>query len=181
MSSKTYDNNVMGTTRSYEEKIQNGRNFVAEYDHLSQKWQLIELVKGATNAEEGYTTVDFASILLPAEVDENGFPTKDAKRKVQGLIAAARPEINGTMILYALPYRAPPNGHLEHRYFNFVEKEDVEQKDKDFERRIASLENSRKVMWATYTKGLEMRNKEFSAVENRIMQRYKKASTTGTA
>ena len=167
--------------KSYEEKIQNGRNFVAEYGHLSRKWQLIELLKQATNIEDGYTSAELASILFPEEVDENGYPTKDAKRKALARIAAARPEINGTMILYSLPYRAPPNGHLEHRYFNFVEREDVEQKDKDFARRIASLENSRKVIWATYNKGLEIRNQEFSAVESRVMQRYRKATPAGTA
>ena len=143
MSNTTSSNNVMGTTRSYEEKIQNGRNFVAEYGHLSQKWQLIELLKQATNIEDGYTSTEMASILFPGEVDEKGYPTKDAKRKVLAQIAAARPEINGTMILYSLQYRAPPNGHLEYRYFNFVEREDIELKDKDFASRIASLENSR--------------------------------------
>ena len=67
---------------SYEEKIQNGRNFVAEYDHLSRKWQLIELLKQATNIEDGYTSAELASILFPSEVDENGYATKDAKRSI---------------------------------------------------------------------------------------------------
>src|SRR2546427_4302187 len=122
--SSTKTSNGVRATNSYEEKIQNGRNFVAEYGHLSQKWQLIELLKQATNIEDGYTSAELASILFPSEVDENGYPSKDAKRKALAQIAAARPEINGTMILYSLAYRAPPNGHLEYRYFNFVERED---------------------------------------------------------
>ncbi|MGI0014409.1 MAG: hypothetical protein ACREBU_13345 [Nitrososphaera sp.] len=179
MSNTTYGNKAMGTTSSYEEKIQNGRIFVANYGHLSPKWQLIELLKQATSIEDGYTSADLASILFPDEVDENGYPTKDAKRKVLAQIAAARPEINGTMILYSLPYRAPPNGHLEHRHFNFVNKDDVEEKDKDLTRRVDALEKSRKVMWATFNKGLEIRNKEFSEVEKRVVQKYRKANAGG--
>ena len=163
---------------SYEEKIQDGRLIVDNYDHLSTKWQLIELLKKVTNIEDGYTSAGLASIFFPMEVDDKGYPTKDAKRKVLGQIAAARPEINGTMILYALPYKAPPNGHIEYRYFNFVNKDDVDQKDRDLTRRIESLERARKVMRETFEKGLEMRNKEFSAVESRVMQRSSRKTVT---
>jgi hypothetical protein len=178
MSNTTYGNNSSGTASSYEEKIQDGRLFVANYDHLSTKWQLIELLKQATNVEDGYTSADLAAILFPEEEDENGYPTKDAKRKVLGQIAAARPEISGTMILYALPYKAPPNGHIEYRYFNFVSKDDVDQKDMDMGRRIEALEKARRVMRETFEKGLEIRNKEFSVVENRIIQRPPRKNTT---
>jgi hypothetical protein len=177
MSSKT---STIGQT-SYQEKIQNGRAFLAEYGYLSAKWQLVELLKQATDIENGYTSAELASIFFPDEVDENGYPTKDAKRKVLAQIAAARPEISGTMILYSLPYRAPPNGHLEYRYFNFVNKDDVEQKDKDLAGRIKALENSRKTMWATFNKGLEMRNKEFAEIESRLTQKYRKSSASGVA
>jgi hypothetical protein len=164
--------------KSYGEKIQNGRIFVTNYGHLSAKWQLIELLKQATSIEDGYTTADLALILHPNEVDESGYPTKDAKLKVLAQIAAARPEIKGTMILYSLPYKAPPYGHLEYRYFNFVNKDDVEQKDKDLARRRDAIENSRKDMWTTFNKGLEIRNKEFQSVENQVLQRYRKSKTS---
>jgi hypothetical protein len=166
---------------SYEEKIRHGRVILTKHGHLSTKWQLIQLLKEATSIEDGYTSADLATILYPEEKDENGYPTKDAKRKVLAQVAAARPEINGTMILYSLPYKAPPNGHLEYRYFNFVNKEDVEEKDKDLTRRMEALERSRQVMWATFNKGLEIRNKEFIEVEQRVVQKYRKASPSGVA
>jgi len=163
---------AIGQTLSYEEKIQKGRIFLAKYGHLSKRWQLVELLKQVTNIDDGYTASELSATLYPGEVDSSGFPTKEARNKVLGQIALARAEVKGTMIIYSLPYRAPPSGHLEYRYFNFVSKPDVEMKDTDLAKRRDSLESARKDMWVTFDKGEELRNKEFQTKEHLVLQRY---------